>query len=266
MKALGRAVAAGCLLLSACTPTLALFQPSVTLPPPASVTPSQTHTPSDTPTLTQTPTATETPPPAPTDTPTPTLTPTYVSSLRAKVIVDGRLSCRFGPGAPYLFKFSFAGTTNIEVVGRMEHSNWVLVRAIGGTNRCWVNGGPDYLQFNGDPLSLPPVDAHVVLAWSYIYIRGLSGVSAVRSGDTVTVSWHGIQLNAGDDSEQTPYVVEAWVCQGGEYVFTAVGSWGHSAAIVDEGGCGRPSYARVAAAEKHGYTPFVDVPWPQTQP
>jgi len=24
-----------------------------------------------------------------------------------------------------------------------------------------------------------------------------------------------------------------------------------------------PGYARVAAAEKHGYTPFVDVPWPQ---
>ncbi|UYN89126.1 MAG: hypothetical protein KIT08_08490 [Anaerolineales bacterium] len=242
-------------LFSACG-ALAPAPTETPLPPPATITPSETPVPSATATPTETPT------PVPTATDTPTITPTYVTSLRAKVLVEGRLSCRFGPGADYLYKFTFPGGVNIEVVGRMEHSNWVLAQAIGGNNRCWVNGGEEYLQFNGDRNSLPPRDPHTVLAWSYIYTYGLSGVSASRSGNTVTVSWYGIQLNAGDDSEQTPYIVEAWVCQGGEYVFTAVGSWGRSAQVVDDRSCGIPGYARVAAAEKHGYTPFVDVPWP----
>ncbi|MBX3046715.1 MAG: hypothetical protein KF698_06945 [Anaerolineales bacterium] len=244
------------MLLSACG-ALAPAATETPLPAPATITPSETPVPSATPTPTETPT------PVPTVTDTPTVTPTFVDSLRAKVIVDGRLACRFGPGAEYLYKFTFAGGSNIEVVGRMEHSNWVLAQAIGGNNRCWVNGGEEFLQFNGERNSLAPRDPHVVLAWSYIYTYGLGGVSASRSGNTVTVSWNAIVLNAGDDSEQTPYIVEAWVCQGGEYVFTAVGSWGTSAQVVDDGSCGMPGYARVAAAEKHGYTPFVDVPWPQ---
>lgn len=246
------------LLLTACgTATPAATQTA----PPAPAGPTSSHTPQ--PSATTTPTETPTPVPSATDTPTPV--PTYVASLRAKVIVDGRLACRFGPGPDYLFKFTFAGGSNIEVVGRMEHSNWVLAQAIGGNNRCWVNGGEEFLQFSADRNSLAPLDPHIVLAWSYIYTYGLSGVNAVRNGDVVTVSWYGIQLNAGDDSEQTPYIVEAWVCQGGEYVFTAAGAWGTAVDILDDGSCSQASYARIAAAEKHGYTPFVDVPWPPYQ-
>ena len=186
-----------------------------------------------------------------------------MQSLRAKVSVAGRLACRFGPGVPYLFKFSFAGTANIELVGRMEFSHWVLARAIGGTNRCWVNGGPDYLLINGDPLALPVADPHIVLPWSDYY-GPMSNVSATRSASRVTVTYSGIVLvpDRGDDSEQTPYVLEAWVCQGGEHVFIAVGSYSYSASVVDEPGCAEPSHGRVFAAEKHGYTPWVDVPWP----
>lgn len=226
---------------------------------PATATEASSSTPTETPTETSTPT--------PTETPTPTITPTYVESLRAKVIVDGRLACRFGPGEPYLFKFTFAGTANIELVGRMEYSNWVLARAIGGTNRCWVNGGPDYLQINGDPMSLPPVDPHIVLAWSSYY-GPMSNVSAVRDGSLVTVSYSGLVLvpSRGDDSEQTPYVLEAWVCQDGEFKFIAVGSYAYAAEVIDEPGCAQPSHGRVAAAEKHGYTPFVEVPWPAYPP
>lgn len=212
---------------------------------------------------TQTATPTETATPTPTDTLTPTVTPTLVESLRAKVIVDGRLTCRFGPGAPYLYKFTFAGTATIELVGRMEYSHWVLAQAVGGNNRCWVNGGPEFLQIDGDPQSLPPMDPHVVLPWSSYY-GPMSNVRAVRDGSLVTVSYGGLVLvpERGDDSEQTPYVLEAWVCQGGEFVFTAEGSYGYAIEVVDEPGCDEVSHGRVAAAEKHGYTPFVDVPWP----
>ncbi|MGH2581877.1 MAG: hypothetical protein ACRDFQ_03150 [Anaerolineales bacterium] len=224
-------------------------------PTTASPTLTTTATTTNNPKLTQTPTVTQPPPPSPTP------TPIEYAILRGKVIVDGRLSCRFGPGTMYLYKFSFAGGTSIEVVGRMEYSRWVLVRAIGGTNRCWVNGGPQFLQIDGDPMSLRPVDPHIVLAWSPYY-GAMGGIGASRQGNVVTVRWGGIQLRAGDDSEQTPYIVEAWVCQGGEFVFAPVGSYGFSAEIIDEPGCAERSHARAAAAEKHGYTPWVEVDWP----
>ena len=212
------------------------------------------------PTNTATPTVTSTPTPTPTETPTPIPT---VESLRAKVIHTGRLACRFGPGDPYLYKFTFAPTANIELVGRMEFSDWVLARAIGGTNRCWVNGGEAYLQIQGERLALPVADAHIVLAWSSYY-GPMSNVGATRAENKVTVTYSGLVLvpERGDDSEQTPYVLEAWVCQDGEFVFVAVGSYGYAAEVVDEPGCDQPSHGRVAAAEKHGYTAFVDVPWP----
>ncbi len=154
----------------------------------------------------------------------------------------------------------------IELLGRMEYSDWVLTRAVGGTNRCWVNGGPEYLRITGDLMSLAPVDPHIVIAWSPYYTNGMSGVSANRDENTVTVHYNGLQLRAGDDSEQTPYVLEAWVCQNGEFVFTAEGSYRFAIEVQDEPGCAQPSHGRVAAAEKHGYTPFVDVDWPPANP
>lgn len=253
------------IMVSACAPAAAPSSeaPSAPVATEAGAA-TDTQQPSDTPTPTET--ATDTPTPIPTDTETPKVTPTYVESLRAKVIVDGRLTCRFGPGAPYLYKFTFASTANIELVGRMEHSDWVLAQAIGGNNRCWVNGGPEFLQINGDPMSLPPTDPWVVMPWS-TYYGPMSNVGATRSGDVVTVTYGGLVLvpSRGDDSEQTPYVLEAWVCQGGEHVFIAVGSYSYAAEVVDEPGCAEPSHGRVGAAEKHGYTAFVDVPWPQPE-
>lgn len=257
-KKLLLAVALVVLLLSACAPSAPPTPTASNTPLP----PTATETASATPTATETatPTATLTP----SETPTPSITPTF-AELRGKVIIEGRLACRFGPGADYLYKFTFGSRSTVEILGRMEFSNWVLVQAAGGSNRCWVNGGEQFLEIQGERNALAPLDPHIVFPWSYIYTNGLSGVSASRSGNVVTVRWNGIQLNAGDDSEQTPYLIEAWVCQGGEFIFTSVGSYGTAAEVIDEGGCGMASHARVAAAEKHGYTPFVEVPWPSAQ-
>lgn len=241
--------------LAACAPSTPAATETQTSAPVA-----ETATPSPLPSDTATPTETAT------DTPIPTVTPTFVESLRAKVIVDGRLTCRFGPGAPFLYKFTFAKGTTIELLGRMEYSEWVLARAVGGTNRCWVNGAPEFLEIIGDPLALAPVDPHIVLAWSPYYTNGMSGVAATRDENLVTLRYNGLVLRAGDDSEQTPYLLEAWVCQGGEFVFTAEGSYGFAIEVIDEPDCAETSHGRVAAAEKHGYTPFVDVPWPTATP
>jgi len=89
-----------------------------------------------------------------------------------------------------------------------------------------------------------------------------TGVSAVRNGNQVTITWIGITLRAGDDSLQVPYVVEAWVCQDGKYLFIPVGSYVEQVTIIDEPGCSQPSHGRLTAAEKHGYTAYVEIPWP----
>ena len=226
--------------------------PSVTLSPTftATLSPSLTITP--TPTLTVTPSLTPTSTATPTGTATPI--PTY-AILRGKVLEQA--NCRYGPGAPYLYKYGVYPGSNIELIGRNDLGSWVVIQAIGGSNPCWVKAS--LLAIKGDVMSLAPT--YLPLPASPYY-NPPTGVSAVRQGDEVTVSWNGITLRAGDDSLQTPYVVEAWVCQDGQLLFTPVGAYADLVTIRDEPGCDQPSHARLAAAEKHGYTAWVEIPWP----
>ncbi len=230
------------------TPTAS---PVATSLPTASETPSPL--PSATPTLTSTP--------APTETDTPTLIPTY-TILRGEINAD-HVSCRYGPGAAYLYKYGLLGGSNLNVLGRVQNNDalWIEVQAIGGNNPCWMNA--KYMNVKGDMTSVQPVDpAQVVLPQSPYY-GPLTGVAAARKGNQVTVSWDRLVLRAGDDSLQFPYLVEAWVCVGGQIVFTPVGSYALQTNITDEAGCSTPSHARVYGVEKHGYTKWVEIPWPQ---
>jgi hypothetical protein len=192
---------------------------------------------------------------------TPTITPTY-AVLRGKVTAE-QLACRFGPGAMYLFKYSVFKDTVLEIIGRMELSSWILIQAVGGNNPCWVNG--EFIEVRGEIRAVAPADPHQVLAWSPYY-DALTGVSAERNGEVVTVFWNQLFLRDGDSSEQVPYVVEAWVCRDGEIVFAPVGAYALAAEVIDEPGCAQPSYARVMGAEKHGYTQWRVVEWPQANP
>jgi hypothetical protein len=225
---------------------------------PPSPSPTETRQASQTPKPSATPTVqpTETRVLPPTETLTPTPVPTYVV-LRGRVIVE-RANCRYGPGAPYLYKYGVYMGNTLEVIGRTDSGTWVLVQAIGGSNPCWVRA--DFLELNGDVMNVQPT--YIPLPASPYY-GPLTGVSAVRMENEVIVSWDPLYLRAGDDSEQTPYIVEAWVCQAGEIVFQPVGTYDTLVSIHDEWGCSEPSHARVTAAEKHGYTAFVEVPWPQ---
>jgi hypothetical protein len=213
---------------------------------------------SQTTTTTLSPTSTRTPNPTPsltaTRTPTPTITSTY-AILRGKVLQQS--NCRYGPGAPYLYKFGLYPGSNIELFGRNEAGTWILIRAIGGSNACWVKAS--LLEIKGDVMSLEPTDT---LLPQSPYYGPLPGVSASRDGDEVTIAWIGIQLRPGDDSEQFPYLVEAWVCQAGRLVFTPVGSYATLIKIMDEAGCSEASHGRVYAVEKHGYTNWIEIPWP----
>ena len=216
-------------------------------------TPTETHTPA--PSQTRLPTMTELPSRTPTETPTPTITPTY-AILRGKVLQQS--NCRYGPGAPYLYKYGLYPDTVLEIIGRNELGTWVVIRAIGGTNPCWVKAS--LLQIRGDVMSVAPT--YLPLPQSPYY-GPPTGVSAVRNGNDVTIAWNAVFLRAGDDSEQVPYLIEAWICTQGKLVFTPIGSYATLVTIQDEPGCSEPSHGWLYAAEKHGYTTGVTIPWPQ---
>jgi len=146
---------------------------------------------------------------------------------------------------------------NIEVIGRNDPGTWVVIQAIGGTNPCWVKAS--LLNIHGEVMSLAP--AALPLPESPYY-GPLTGVSAVRNGNSVIISWDTLNLRAGDDSLQYPYLIEAWLCQSGQLTFTPIGSWETIVTVQDETGCSEASHARVYGVEKHGYTAWVTVPWP----
>ena len=221
--------------------------------------PSQTAQPTQTPNPTITSTSTSTSTPTSTKTSvlpsTPTSTPTY-AIWRGTVLEQA--NCRYGPGAAYLYKYGLYPGNNLEVIGRNQPGTWIVIRAIGGTNPCWVKAS--LLDIHGDVMSLAP--ASLPLPQSPYY-GPLTGASAQRSGDSVVISWNPLILRAGDDSLQYPYLIEAWLCQVGQVTFTPIGSWESIVNVQDESGCSESSHARVYGVEKHGYTNWVEIPWPQ---
>ncbi len=245
----------GMLVLMSCR-----LMPSPAAPQPSSLPASATQVPSATPTRqpveTPTPAASQTPTQTslPTATATSTPIPTYVV-LRGKVLV--RANCRYGPGFPYLYKYGLVPGSNLEIIGRTDTGSWILIQAIGGNNPCWVKAS--LMQLNGNVMNVQPT--YIPLPSSPYYLPP-TGVSARREGNQVIVTWNPISLRAGDDQAAARYVMEAWVCLAGQLTFTPVGSNFAEAAVPDEPGCREPSHARLVAAEKHGYTLPVEIPWP----
>src|SRR4030042_3351243 len=125
----------------------------VTHVPTKSATPTPTAQPSNTPspfpTLNQTQTPKLTPSQTPTQSPAATSIPTY-ALLRGTVLEQS--NCRYGPGAAYLYKYGLYADNNLEIIGRNEAGTWIVVRAIGGTNLCWIKAS--LMDINGDTLSL----------------------------------------------------------------------------------------------------------------
>lgn len=233
--------------------------PTVVLKTAESVQSEMTFTVVPSPVQTKTSTPTQLPSPTPTETRTATLLPT-VASLRVKVIAP-QVICHYGPGKPYLYKYALIGGSNLEAITRVEWGDFLQVRAIGGTNPCWVN--PEWVEVDGSLLQLRTIPADEVELPLSPYYAPLTGVSASRQGNNVTITWNPLILRAGDDSEQVPYLLEAWLCQEGEYKFIPLGSYQPSITVLDEPGCSNPSRAHILAAEKHGYTRPIEISWPE---
>jgi hypothetical protein len=184
----------------------------------------------------------------------PTILPTY-TILRGQVLV--RANCRYGPGAPYLYKYGLVPGSNLEIIGRTERGDWILIQAIGGNNPCWVKAS--LMAIRGDVMSVAPT--YIPLPQSPYYAPP-TWVQASREGDQVTIYWPAVNYRAGDETASPPYLVEAWICRDGELVFTPVGSYATQIKLADEPGCSQASYGRLYFVEKHGYSRWIKIPWP----
>ena len=212
-------------------------------------------------TATQTDTSTETSLPAETVSPLPSNTslPT-VESLEANVAAD-LLSCRYGPGAEYLYLYALRKTANIKLIGRTDANNWVWVD---GKNKCWVNA--KFLEIQGDPVSLPIVYPGVAKLPVSPYYPGPSWANATRKGDKVEVTWEAVPISPGkyEDENMHQYLVEVWRCEGGQIIFETLGTnLPYITVETDEAGCSTPSHGNVFVQEKHGYGGPVGIPWPE---
>lgn len=219
-------------------------------------------TPTVTPLISATPTST-TAPASTTATVTPTTAPTV--NLEGKVDSD-LLSCRYGPGAGYLYQYGLSKDNEVQVLGKAETAGglWLYVHASGYDRPCWVNA--KFLQVNGDTSTLTdvyPEQAPLIL-FHHDKFPPVTNVSSSRSGDRVDVSWTGYELALGDreSSESPQYLVEFWTCQAGQIVFTSYGAFEEAAVIQDEVGCSEPSHGQVFIAHKDGYIGPVAIPWP----
>ncbi|MCW5877154.1 MAG: hypothetical protein KIS85_09800 [Anaerolineales bacterium] len=246
------------LWLAACAapepPATPTAEASATLPPTATAsatpTPSQTHTP----TITLTPS----------ETPTPSATLSPTPDFAWGIINVAQASCRFGPGGGYLLRDTLYQGDMVSVLGHMElNENWWFVEQVDKSHRrkCWVS--QELVSLGVDSSLVYPMDnPHAVLPYTTQPYDPLKGVGARRSGNIVTVFWEPFDWLPGDQSGQDKYLVEAWVCHGGVFVFRAYSTNRTSVEIQDDQNCSEQSRARAFGSDKHGYTGWVGVPWP----
>ncbi len=209
-------------------------------------------------TFTPIPTFTITSTPLPTETITPSPIPT-VESLKAKVTAE-LLSCRYGPGAEYLYLYALRQTANITLIGRTDGNNWVWVD---GTNKCWVNAR--FLEIQGDPKSLPIVYPGIAKLPVSPYYPPPRWAKAARKGNSVEITWDPVPISPGkyEDENMHQYIVEVWRCENGQILFETLGTnFAFITVRNDEPGCAIPSRGYVYVQEKHGFAGPVEIPWP----
>jgi hypothetical protein len=234
--------------------------PTANMPLTSTILPTSTSTPAPTETATPTNTPTVTQSLTPIDTSTPTLTPTLAETLPPPVgILDvDQANCRYGPGAAYLYKFGLYKGIKMEIQGRTDRGDWVYVLPKWYETGCWIKAS--LLQVTGDVMSAEPY--YGILPFSEYYpppkITGLT-----RKGDEVWIAWEDVGMT---EDKYRGYLIEAWLCQEGEIVFTPVHIDGTFVILTDKAGCDEPSKARIFTAEKHGYSKWRIIPWPPHEP
>jgi hypothetical protein len=136
-------------------------------------------------------------------------------------------------------------------------------------NPCWIK--TSLLKavtgaFTDAPVTLPPV----LTPYTKLY-PAPPAASANRVGNVVSIFWQPVPMTEAD---YNGYLVEAWICQGGQLVFVPTGyitsfdknSNMMAISVMDEPGCSQPSSARVYSVITNAYSTYRNVlPWPPVQ-
>lgn len=219
--------------------------------------PTFTFMPSFTPTFTETFTPTVTLTPSITPSPTITPTPTFAFPT-AKV--NKQAHCRYGPSVAYLHAADLYIGDVGTVRGRFIYSNWLYVKFDKLNYFCWV--APSVVDVVGDISKVNYTELNLQRIGSNMY-GPPGGITVVRDGDRVTVSWEQVVMTKDDDRG---YLWELFVCQKGAYLWwtdSYPDQFTTSFTVRDEVGCAQPSSGKLYTVEKHGFSEPVILPWPK---
>jgi len=245
------------LLISACAPSA---QPPTSTVPVSSATEELTETSEATSTLTATQTATSEP--TLTLTPTIELSPTISATATftfSAVTVNKQAHCRYGPSVAYLHAADLYPGDRGTVRGRYIYSNWLYIKFDKLNYFCWV--APTVVDVVGDTSTVAYKDLNLQSIGSNQY-GPPSGVTAVRDGNQVTISWNQVQMTKDKDRG---YLLELFVCQDTFYKWwtdSYPDQFTTSYTVKDEAGCAQPSSGKLYTVEKHGFSEPAIIPWP----
>ena len=210
--------------------------------------------------LTETPEATFTPTetfiPTVTFTPTITATPTYAFP---SVTVNKQAHCRYGPSVAYLHAADLYPGDAGTVRGRYVYSNWLYSKFDKLNYFCWV--APSVVDVVGDVSKVAYKELNLQSIGSNQY-GPPKGVTAVRDGNKVTISWPQVHMTKDKDRG---YLLELFVCQDTIYKWwtdSYPDQYTTSYAVKDEAGCAQPSSGKLYTVEKHGFSEPAVIPWP----
>ena len=212
--------------------------------------PESTFTPTETitPTVTFTPTLELSP--------TVTFTPTFEFPT---VTLNKQAHCRYGPSAAYLHAADLYSGDVGSVRGRYSYSNWLYIKFDKLNYLCWV--APSVVDVVGDVSSVAYKDLNLQSIGSNQY-GPPTGVTAVRDGSQVTISWNQVHMTKDKDRG---YLLELFVCQDTIYKWwtdSYPDQESTSYTVKDEAGCAQPSSGKLYTVEKHGFSEPAIIPWP----
>ena len=219
----------------------------------------------ETPLPTLTATATRTSTPTVEFTPTVTFTPTVSATATfafPAVTVNKQAHCRYGLSVAYLHAADLYAGDQGTVRGRYIYSNWLYVKFDKLNYFCWV--APSVVDVVGDVSTVAYKELNLQSIGSNMY-GPPKGVSAVRNGNEVIISWEQVNMTEDDDRG---YLLELFVCQDMFYKWwtdSYPDQYSTSYEVRDEAGCAQPSSGKLYTVEKHGFSEPVNIPWPQPE-
>ena len=165
--------------------------------------------------------------------------------------------CRYGPSVAYLHAADLYPGDVETVRGRYIYSNWLYIKFDKLDYFCWV--APSVVEEVGDISTIAYKDLNLQSIGSNQY-GPPSGVTTVRDGNNVTISWHPVKMTKDKDRG---YLLELFVCQKTILLWwtdSYPDQYTTSYTVKDEAGCAQPSSGKLYTVEKHGFSERAIIP------